>query len=226
MSGPAVLSTVYATDENLAIRAAGDYAVLCPEWQKLAGAVDGAFAPGDPWTLASASTDFAAAGVAPQNVVLLRGPKPAFKGGGELLAVDSAAAGSVTLRRLGLPAGAGLPPATAAGLSGVDFWIASFGPQIEEESFILNRRFAIDPATPGRQPADLNDLRDLRYACVLGVLYKRYATEVRTPGSDFALKAAAIREELGEVYARLTLRWSAATVGQDATNWFSTRLVR
>ena len=30
------LDRVYATDENIAIRRSGDFAVLCPDWQKLA----------------------------------------------------------------------------------------------------------------------------------------------------------------------------------------------
>ena len=45
------------------------------------------------------------------------------------------------------------PPAPAAGLTGVEFLIASLDPQIEEASFDLNRRFGIDPNVAGRSPA-------------------------------------------------------------------------
>ena len=91
MAAPDQLATVYATDENIAIRASGDFTMLCPDWQKLAYGTDGAFAAGAPWVLTSASVDFAVAGVTTQHVVLLRKPSTVFKGSGELLAVDSAA---------------------------------------------------------------------------------------------------------------------------------------
>src|SRR5690242_11932467 len=111
MAAPDRLATVYATDETIAIRASGDFTMLCPEWQKLAYGTDGTFAAGSPWVLTSASVDFAAVGVTAQHVVLLRKPATAFKGSGELLAVDGASSAGLTLRRLGAGPGAGFPPA-------------------------------------------------------------------------------------------------------------------
>jgi hypothetical protein len=226
MSASAQLTTVYATDENIAIRASGDFAVLCPDWQKLAYGTDGAFGPGAPWVLTSASVGFAAAGVSAQHIVRLTKPSTAFKGSGELLAVDSATGSAITLRRLGGALNAGQPPAPAAGLSGVEFLIATLDPQIEEASFDLNRRFMIDPNVAGRSPSDIYDLRDLRQACVLAVLVQRYAAEVRGNQGDFALKLTQVRQELGEVLARLELRWGPSGSDALSTNWFSTRLVR
>lgn len=226
MAAPDRLAIVYATDENLAIRASGDFAVLCPDWQKLAYGTDGAFAAGSPWVLTSASVNFVAAGVTAQHVVLLRKPTTVFKGSGELLAVDSASPAGLTLRRLGAGLNLGHPPAPAAGLTNVEFTIVTLDPQIEEASFDLNRRFGIDPNVAGRSPGDVYDLRDLRQACVLTVLAQRYAAETRGDQGDFALKLTQVKQELTEVLARLTLLWGGSGTDRQSTNWFSTRLVR
>jgi len=220
------LSTVYATDESIAIRASGDFAVLCPDWQKLAAGSDGAFAPAAPWRLGSATVDFEAAGVAAGHVVLLRKPATLFKGGGELLAVEMAQGHTLELRRLGTAPGRGHPPAPAAGVTGVEFLVATLDPQIEEASFELNRRLAIDPQWGGRTPADLRDLRDLRQACVLSVLAQRYAAETRGDQGDFAVKLSQIRQELAAVLNRLQLRWGSGGQLHPSTTWFSTRIVR
>src|SRR5690348_10877724 len=123
MAQPSVLSTVYCTDEDIAVRAMGDFATLCPEWQKLAAGTDGVFASGTPWALSSASNNFASLGITSNNVILLTGPKPYFLGGGELLAIDSVAGNTVTLRRLNAALNAGLPPGPSAGVTGVSFKI-------------------------------------------------------------------------------------------------------
>ncbi len=72
----------------------------------------------------------------------------------------------------------------------------------------------------------MTEIRVLRRATVLAVLLQRYVSETREDRSDFALKAKLIREELGEVYDRLTIRWAAAVIGQNETNFFTTRIVR
>jgi hypothetical protein len=226
MAAPDRLSTVYATDENLALRASGDFAVLCPDWQKLAYGTDGTFAAGSPWVLTSPSVNFVSASVTAQHVVLLTKPSTSFKGSGELLAVDSASPAGLTLRRLGTGLNLGQPPAPTAGLTNVEFTIATLDPQIEEASFDLNRRFGIDPNIGGRSPGDVYDLRDLRQACVLTVLAQRYTAETRGDQGDFALKLTQIKRELAEVLARLTLRWGSGGTDRQSTNWFSTRLAR
>jgi hypothetical protein len=226
MAAPDQLATVYATDENIAIRASGDFSMLCPDWQKLAHAADGVFAAGLPWVLTSASVDFADAGVTAQHVVLLRKPNTVFKGGGELLAIDSATHNGIVLRRLGTSLNLGQPPAPTVGLTGVEFLIATLDPQIEEATFDLNRRFSIDPNIAGRMSGDVYDLRDLRQACVLTVLAQRYAAETRGSEGDFALKLTQVKQELAEVLARLQIRWGPSGTNAQSTNWFSTRIVR
>ena len=220
------LSVTYATDENIAVRASGDFVMLCPDWQKLAYGVDGVFASSTPWLLTSASVDFASAGVSAGHVVLLRKPSSLFKGSGELLAVDSATDQGVVLRRLGAVLNTGQPPCPSSGATGVEFLIATLDPQIEEASFDLNRRFWIDPNVAGRAPGDVYDLRDLGQACVLTVLTQRYAAETRGNQGDFALKLPLVRQELSEVLDRLTLRWGQSGTDRNSTTWFSTRIVR
>ncbi|WP_165068404.1 hypothetical protein [Paludisphaera rhizosphaerae] len=220
------LSTVYASDEDVAVRAAGDFVVLAPAWQKLAQGTDGAFAAGDLWTLSSPSADFQAAGVRPGHVVLLRKPSTAFKGSGELFAIASVSGGSVTLRRIGMDAGLGAPASPSGGLTAVEFLIATLGPQIEEASFELNRRFNIDPNFPGRTPADLRDARDLRRACVLIVLALRYAAETRSDEGDFALKLRQTEAELSEALSRLDVRWGPQGSDRQPADVFRTRIER
>lgn len=229
-TAPAVsrLAQVYCSDENLAVRASGDFGLLTPDWQLLAAGTDGVIAAGNRWLLSSTTVDFAEAGVTDQHVVRLTKPTSAFPGSGQFLAVDSVGT-AIVLRRLGAASAVGQPPAPAAGLTGVAFQIATLDPQIEEESFNLNRRFSIDPNSATRSPSNLLDFRDLRYACVLGVLYKRYAAETRSGAGDFTVKMNEIQNELSEVYGRLTIRWAATSGGDEgsqSTNWFSTRLVR
>ncbi len=226
MSEPDRLSILYASDEDVAVRASGDFAVLTPDWQKAAFGIDGVFAPASPWALESASVDFEAAGVKPGHVVSLRKPASVFRGAGELLAVASAVGGVLTLRRIGARLGTGSPPSPTSGLTGVEFLIATLDPQIEEASFDLNRRFNIDPRVPGRAPAALYDLRELRQACVLSVLVQRYAAETRGAQGDFALKLQQVKQELSEVLARLELRWGASGSDRESSSLFSTRIVR
>src|SRR5262245_5648288 len=131
---PAQTLPVYATDEDIAVRAGGDFILLAPPWQQMAAGTDGVFASGAPWVLTSASVDFQANGVQPNQVVLLSAPRTSFPGGGRLLAIDSVASGAITLRRLHKELNVGQPPAPAAGLTSVAFSVTTLDPQIEEAS--------------------------------------------------------------------------------------------
>lgn len=224
MSSP--LATVYANDEDLCVRATGDFAVLCPDWQKQAYGADGVFASGTPWVLTSATVDFEAQGVAPGMIASLTKPKTSFRGSGELLAVDSAAGSTLTLRRVGQVAGVGSPPAPADGLAGVEFTVLTMAPQIEDASFSLNRDWNIDPGLPGRTPSELYDLRDLRQATVLTVLLRRYVAENRTERGDFPMKIGEIKQALEEVRSRLSIRWGPDGTDPAPSTIFSGRVSR
>lgn len=226
MAQPSVLTTLYCTDEDIAVRAKGDYIQLCPEWQKLASGTDGAFASNAPWTLTSSSNNFGSLGVASNNVIQLSGPKPNFVGAGELFAVDSVSGGSVTLRRLNQALNAGLPPGPALGLSGVTFKIKTFYPDIDNACFDANRFFGIDPGRGTNDPSGLYDPRELRQYCVLTVLQRVYAEAVRSESGDFKMKLAQVTNDLKELKATLTVRWGDTGESQLARSIFGGRIRR
>ena len=227
----------FATDEDIAVRASGDFEALCPRDQVVAAGNDGAFNPGSPWTLVSASVDFLGQGLRAGQVARLGRPASSFGANGELFAIESVATGAITLRRKGQPCGVGQPPAPAAGLTGVEFSVRTLGPQIGRASYDLDARFGIDDRVAGRRSVDLGDPFQLREAAVLTVLYRQYQDQSRAgsrnpetgvPDDPFALKARIIKEELDEVLDRLALRWGVDEVERrDAsTTRFSTRLSR
>ncbi len=227
--------TVYATDEDIALRASTDFVVLCPRDQLLGSGVDGVFAPSDLWTLTSASVDFAAFGLLPGQIVRLTKPTAVFSSNGELFTIQSVAPGAATLRRKGELSGVGQPPSPSGGLSSVEFTIRTLGPQIQLACDDINYRFGIDDAIAGRRSLDLYDPGQLREAVVLTVLYKQYLDQGRqfsgassAPDDLYSAKSRIAKAELDEVLDRLTLRWNEADVASRsiATTRFSTRMSR
>ena len=230
---------VYATDEDIALRASADFSALCPRDQLLASGLDGIFAASDLWTLTSNSVDFSAFGLEPGLVVRLTKPPGAFGPSGELLAIQAVVPGAITLRRKGQAAGVGQPPSPPNGLTNVEFTVRSLGPQIQLASYDLDRRFGIDDAVAGRRSVDLYDPHQLREAVVLTVLYKQYLDQSRqfagpiadqsgTPGDVYSAKARIVKAELDEVLDRLALKWNEADIAalSIATTRFSTRISR
>lgn len=222
---PSNQRTVYATDEDLAIRVGADFAMLCPADQVVAAGADGSFAPTDAWTLSSASVDFSAHGAQPGQMVLLRKPSSHFGPQGTLLAIQTVNPSGLTLRRKGLPAQTGQPPAPAGGLTGVDFLLATFAPQLQRASLELDRRFGIDPSIPGRTASDLRDVSPLRDAAVLFVLGQQYLLLSRSGQApeSASMKGRAFLQELDDLLPRIALGWSS---GAGPVTRFSTRLVR
>lgn len=236
------LTTVYATDEDIALRASADYALLCPKDQKSAAGIDGAFGSADPWTLTSSSVNFGAQGVSAGQIAVLTRPAANFRSPGEAFVVSSVNSGSISLRRKGQPAGTGQPPGASGGLLGVEFAILTLGPQIRSACYDLNRRFGIDDLVVGRRSADLYDSREIRQATVLTVLYRQYLDMSREAGDQtdvFAMKAVRLKAELDDLLGRVVVRWgppnSASGTAQanlpywnviPPTSRFSTRLTR
>ena len=226
---PEQTTPVYCTDEDIIVRASGDWTILCPPWQCMASGTDGVFTSGSPWILISASVNFAANGVNPNQVVQLTSPKVNFPGGGQFLAIDSVSGNSITLRRPHKDLYVGQPPAPAAGLSTVAFTINTLDPQSEEASFDIKRRFAIDDTVGGdfsRSSSWVYDLRDLRIATVLSVLYDRYTQETRTDKGDFAIKIKRIRQQLDDVLARVQVRWGPFGNSAEPSTLFDCKLSR
>ena len=203
----------YATDEDVAIRAPADFLALCPRDQTVAAGRDGVFLPDEPWTLRSPSTDFAAAGIEPGQVVRLAGG--AFGPQGECFAVDRVGPGGMTVRRKGQGPGLGLPPGAGSVASGVEFAVRTLAPQVDRACLDLNHRLGIDEAVPGRRPCDLRDPLSLAEAAVLLVLSRQYLDLARRFGGNadepedwYGAKARATRAELDALLDRLVLRWN------------------
>ena len=223
-----IATTPYATDEDIALRASADYPLLRPRDQRVAVGSDGAFLPGDRWTLISPGVDFQARGAAPGQVVILAKSGSSLRPDGEGFVVTSSGPGSITVRRPGLPADIGEPPAPPGGLAGVDFEIATFGPQVDAASSEIDRRFGIAPGTA--------DPRELRDAVVLTVLSRQYFAMSRemgrgpdAPADTFAAKGLRLKAELDDLLARLTVhrgRPSADAAGSPPMTRFSTRMSR
>jgi hypothetical protein len=212
--------TVYATDEDVALRASADFGLLCPRDQRLAYGTDGAFEPSDRWTLISGTVNFAAQGLVPGQVVQLLGPTGAFRASGESLVVDAVGGGSVRLRRKGQASRVGQPPGPAEGLAGVEFLAATLGPQLAAASYDLGRWLGIGDAP---SPSDPRELRDV---VVLTVLHRQYLAMSREAGASpdaLAAKAAVLRAELDERLGRLVLHWSDDSA---PTTRFHTRISR
>jgi hypothetical protein len=222
----AYLSTVYCTPEDILIRSPGDFAVLVPDGQTLADGADGAFDPADRWTLTSAAVDFAAAGVAPGDVCLITydANKKIYGPEGDILAVESAVGGSLTLRRRGRPAGVGQPPGPAVGLAGVSFWVPDLQGQIEEASWDVDDRYGVDEAVPDSAPDMLYRLRELRQVTVLSALALLYAGRSRGVDDAFDKKTTSVKAELDDLLARVQVRWRSSSQ-PDVSNRFG-RIVR
>lgn len=211
----------FATDEDLAVLAARDFALLCPSDQVLASGTDGQFAVGDPWTIQSASVDFLAAGLAVGHIVMLGGPTPPFRPDGELLAVRAVTAEGATLKRVGLDGIQGQPPAPSSGVSGVVFQVSTLGPQILQASLAIRDLLGI-PATETIE--DLDAAGELREATAQRVLQDRYASLTTSRNDAFALKAEQAAHRLESVLNHIRSRWACGR--GPLLDRFATRILR
>lgn len=219
MPDPKIL---YATDEQIRIRCAGDFDELVPSDQIIALGFDGVLLASSPWLLTSASVNFMAVGVEPGNVVVLTFDT----GNGVHFGVDSVSSSGIILKRIGQPAtGLGMPPVTATA-TGIQFSVPTFGPQIEDATYELNLRYRVDDNFPDRQANYLYDARELRQACVLTVLIRQYTTENRAKDGDFAGKVGQAQRELDQVLSRLQLHFGQLGLGSVPTNRFSMNIRR
>ncbi len=216
----------YCNDEDILVRAGGDFATLVPPWQLMAAGADGVFAAGSRWVLTSASVNFQNNAVSPNQVVQLTHPKSQYQGGGQFLAIDSVQDNTITLRRPYKANGVGQPPAPAVGLTGVSFTIATLDPQIAEASFDLKQRFGIDELVAPRTSTWIYDLQVLRKAAAFTVLYDRYVSENRSATGDFQWKLGHIRNQREEAIAQLQVRWGPFGNSSEPATIFGCKLTR
>lgn len=226
MPPPSKLTTVYATDEDFASLCGADFQVLAGRWLKFASGADGVFASNDLWTLNSASNNFTTQGLAANMVCQLTGPTSAFKGSGDLLAIETVATNAITLRRLGQALAIGQPPSPAGGLTGVSFLVTTLTNLLEDTSYLLNERFSVDPALPNRTPGDIYDIRIMRLLTVYKVALRQYVNMNRAKAGDFQDKIDYYREAYQSELAAAVLRWGTAGRNQQSTTTFGTKLSR
>ncbi len=190
-----------------------------------------------PWTLTSTSIDFAAQGLASQNIIQLTGPRPYFSGiGGRFFAADTVSPNTVTLRVPMKAPGVGQPPTAnpvppGGIVTGVQFVCNTFQSLIEDASFDLKSRFGIDENIQYRSSMFTyvgaeDPYRDVRAACVLQVLLKAYRAEVRDDKGDWALKITRTEREYSEVLDRVQIRWGIFGTSAPPSTIFNCKLSR
>ena len=197
----------------------------------MASGIDGYFNAGYPWILNSPSNVFDQQGCVAQMVVQLTGPQTAFRGSGQFFAIDSALGSALTLRRIDQPLNAGMPPAPAAGLTGVSFIVNTLNPQIENATRDIKSRYGIDEMVFYRASLwmyqGVEDLyRDCRDVTVLETLYQRYQHEARVDKGDFAKKAKTFKQEFEESMNQVQIRWGPFGNSQPPATKFGTRFAR
>lgn len=225
MSQESTVSTRFCTDEDIAVQAGDDFAVLSAKLPRIAFGTDGAIT-GGAWLLTSVSVNFATNGAASNQVVHVW-DKNTFKGGGELFAVDSASVSGLTVRWPGQASTAGQSPGGITDVGPLNFEIRTFSAQIESVSYELYQRFGIDENVLLRGPDQIYDARVLQRAAVLSVLYRRYASATRSKEGDFAGKMIQVKADLDAALSACQVRWGPRT-GNVVTpsSLFGTRLTR
>lgn len=223
------LSVLYCTDENIAVRVGStDWYQIVIKDQRLAYGTNGFIHSSRPWVLSCPSVRFQAAGVQRGHVVSLSSPATRFPSSGEIYAVESALdhhhGSHLTLRRLGLQTGQGQPPGAGADINGVTFDILTLGPQIENNCYLINQQYSIDPTDPARSPDNIWDKRDLRDLTVLNVICDRLLAMItNAAGSAATVRLDVFRREESEIRSRVHLRWINTT---KPTSPFSMRITR
>lgn len=221
-------ATSFCTDEDVARRCVGDYAVLCPKWQTLAKGADGVFGAGDRWRLSSASVgDWSARGVAPGAIVHLSEPRSRYPGEGWLYAVGAVETTQLVLRGIGLDANDGEPPGPVGGLSAIVFNLPTLAPQIVDASLEAAELYGLDPNVAGRAPTDVYDPNDaMNRFTLLHVLAWLYGSTMRSERGDWAMKAKGYLLELERMKAAHQVKLGAT--GEDAAprDLFGTRIYR
>jgi hypothetical protein len=233
------VSPLYCTDEDIAGQCVPDYISLLPISQLMARGSDGQFLAADPWTLVSPSSNFTTQlppiwcqqGTDPLSqvgyVVWLSRPQSTFHPPGVFMAVVQGVGTSLTLRRPGMPSGWGAAPVPASGLTGVEFQVCTFYPQIERVSYDINQRYQINVAgMRGKQAANMQDMRVLQDTTVTRVLLDRYSDETRARSGDFSYKLDILKNQLSALESALTVRWLPNVGMEMSTNQFNTRIVR
>jgi hypothetical protein len=199
------------TDEQVAYYCEADWPDLTLGSQRLAQGVQGGVGAGT-WALTDNSVAFDAAGIVVGHTVIFTSQPGQPQQGQPLLAgiwrqndtfavsLTTAPSGhTLTLRRLGLPDGAGSPPARPSGATNVSYHVPYLRPQIAEVTRRLTERYRF--VNPGQyRPEDFTE------AAAKWVVYDLLNTKARNGGDkadSFAGKAKTVRADLERCLAVL-----------------------
>lgn len=181
-----------ATDEDLALKASGDWPLIAPPYQRMAEGGDGVFGV-DRWTLSSATNDFEAQGLTTGYLLILPKEIDEVDRTSDILGIVSATGQDLVLRRIGMAAGLGRPAGPVGGGDNVPFVCLTAAPQIARKTYEIQRQFNIQTSE------DLSDSEDIRRAVVLMVLIELYESAAISmiPEKDaLASKAKQLKDEL------------------------------
>jgi hypothetical protein len=187
-------ATLYATAEDLIIKAPADVPDLYPRDQVWAKGSDGQL-DATARVFLSASCPFHMFGVPAGSLIILsreRSPVGDRAGEREVLVVDavSPSDGSAVLRRRGRLAGEGMPSAMGPAASGLGFVVPDLDPQLRSAADRLRRRFGLV------DDRWLKDPGDFRLAVTLLTLYDLYAGQTKQSQGVASVTGQVVKKDL------------------------------
>lgn len=196
----------YTTDERIYQVSSVYFMGLIPPGQVTAEGVDGATLAGSEWVVHSASNDFAAQGVSPGMMFVITGPRAFYGTDQEVYVVDSLVDGdahAVTLRRVGVPSGAGMSPGPSGGITGIIFSVPTLMPQIRSAGAEVDARWRIG-VNGWRQRTQMDpfSMTMAENLCIHMVLHQQFIGMARTfneIGSGQSTFVGLAREHAAEV---------------------------
>lgn len=224
MTAPIKLDAWYATDEDIAALADGDFATVAPRDVAAAYGTDGVIVAGS-WVLSSAAVDFEAQGLKSNMIIQLLDASAGLKGSGILMAVESVSGHECTMRRIGQAVGWGQPP-IAVGATAIEFIVATLGNIMESVAYGLHQRYAMDDKFMTRAPSNVYDLRVFRNVTVYETLRRRYVSLNRTKAGDFTEKIKHYADEVETELNTITVRWGPDGMSQTPSSGGQARIAR
>jgi hypothetical protein len=199
----------FCSEEDLALEATGDLALIAPRSPYFAKGSDGVLTAGGR-TVSSALVDFAAQGVLADTLCILSGSitapaaRTTFGIGGEVFIVSvDAVGGSITLRNPGMLAGIGQAPSLSA-LTSVNFLLPSFLAIRKQATDRIRQSINFD------SESDLITDDDRRQICVYEVLRTRYRACTVNKDDDFSQQYRKYSVLFNELLDELKARRSSA----------------
>jgi hypothetical protein len=118
------------------------------------------------------------------------------------------------------------PPVPAGGLTGIEFRISTFDPQIETTSYQINQQFGVSADYALTSPSYIHDTRVLNQATVLTVLHRAYVFMPITAAIDYTLRIAEIASARDDAIDQIRIRWGGLVDTQPSSSVIGMRIER